>query len=132
MTKSVPSLLCPPGAPKKKKVVTIYDLDKIPKLELPGKDEPPTFNYAAWRRTINFQMVRDQFFAVLPEDVATETNSDILKYWRNLYSPQSQPQTDDEHFYVDFMIETITAREAEMVKNPHSPDACKTCFITLI
>ena len=124
MSKKVPSLRSPPNAPKKKKIVFKHNLDEIPRLLLQGVEcessSPPAFNYTAWRQVINSDMVRELFFTVLPEDVSRETNPEILKYWLHLYSPASQPQTKDEHLYVDFMCKACKHRETEL-SAPASP-----------
>lgn len=132
MAKSVPSLTNPPGAPKKKKVTILFDLEKIPKLQFPEEDAVVGFDYSSWRRTINMEMVREHFFSVLPEEVSEETDENILNWWLNLYSPQSQPQTEDEHLYIAFICKAVRNRKAELLANPPSPNLCRKSFVSFI
>ena len=44
------------------------------------------------------------------EDVACENDKDTLEHWLRLFSPATQPWSDEEHFYVEFMNEAIRAK----------------------
>lgn len=116
--KTEPSTPHPPDAPKKKKVVLVYASDNIPKLSF---DEEESWDFSAWRWELDVEMVREQFFSVLPEEVMGETDPRILKCWRNLYSPSSQPQTAEEHYYVDFMSKSIDRRLHELAVGDQTP-----------
>ena len=52
------------------------------------------------------------------EDVSCESDKDTLQHWLELFSPSSQPRSDEEHFYVRLMFTAIAdklERVADMV-----------------
>ena len=51
--------------------------------------------------------IRAGYLAITLADVACETQTEQLQHWLDLFSPDAQPQSDEEHFYVNTMNAAI-------------------------
>lgn len=104
----IPSLANPPNAPKKKstRVPKPYRLQRIPPLQLPGKEEEK----AGWCFLRDSGYVREKYLRYTPEDVEEIDDLDTLTDLLHWYNPPSQPHNFYEACYLTLMLEAVRAR----------------------
>ena len=51
--------------------------------------------------------IRTTYLCITLADVACETEANQLQQWLELFSPSAQPQSSEEHFYVNTMNSAI-------------------------
>ena len=130
---TIPSLISPPNAPKKKGDKRRYQLDRIPKLILPPS--PPAAPKKAEKRK-SYDLtpiplewdapseearwlaesghVRTKYLRYDPEDVAMETDCDHLNNLWRWYFPASQPLNFYEECYLQIMRDAILTRLSQL------------------